>query len=260
MYHKDPQLSTDSIRLGGKAKKSDVIQITSLTNREVCIHVVKGGSTVGKNKVVQGTYVCQDLIVSYAGFLNEKLKASVIDTFISVMNGYTKEVTEKVSLNEKKARGTPERAEDKSVTNRAYAQMHNHGVNPRPVLGEVTRGVFGKSKREVMEEKGIEEPFNDNLSLDDLLMLTNGRGELTRQLSIRAPGTIDTKEAKRIGYASGVFARVVANNSDKLRSISEKLAAKEEAAREAALLSSKAETDKANKVSKKKKSNASAII
>ena len=49
--------------------KTDARSLASVSNRDLCIQIKKGGSIKGAVKVVQGIYVAQDLIVDYIDFL-----------------------------------------------------------------------------------------------------------------------------------------------------------------------------------------------
>jgi hypothetical protein len=203
---------------GGKAKKSDVtivtsvrpknsdvIRITSLTNREVCIQVVKGNFS--DKKLSQGTYVCQDLIVSYAGFLNEKLRAAVIDTFISVMNGYTQEVTEKVSLNEKKAKGTQARADNIELNNRLVEACGMKKVLPMKVQEGINTGVLGMTATKYKKKFGLSEPFNDNLTEAQIDLKNATIALSTYKIRTHVKDRLTHKEGYAIGVHCGNYVR-----------------------------------------------------
>lgn len=83
---------------------ASLVATCDLTPQELCMHVVKGGSTRGNSKTTQGTFVCQDFIVGYASFLSVTIEVEIISTFISVLNGHTKEVTKQVKKNDARAR------------------------------------------------------------------------------------------------------------------------------------------------------------
>jgi hypothetical protein len=102
--------------LGFAERKSDArflaSKISSLTDMDVVCVTIKGGS--GLNNL-QGSYLCQLAIVKYIETFSEKFRATVQNSFISMVNGEVETVTEEVEENARKARGTPIRHEVQEI-------------------------------------------------------------------------------------------------------------------------------------------------
>lgn len=164
-----------------------------------------------KDGSTQGTYVSQDFIIGYAGFLNAKLKASVIDTFISVLNGYTEEVTKKVHKNQERAKGSPEREENIQINKDFTRACATKGLVTRIMQGEINRGVLGKSKKQYMKANDVSEPFNDNVPIAVIrsknIALNLAASDLDSQEQV------SNKEGKSICFSAGVLGSLLINVS-----------------------------------------------
>ena len=189
-------------------QKSNAVKtaLETLTNKQLCVFSTKGGSAKAK---VHGTYVAQDFIVDYAGFLNAKLKASINDTFISVLNGYTEEVTKKVEKNERIAKGTQTRRENKQLNDELVEACGLKKVLPMKVQEGINEGVLGMTATKYKKLHGIKEPFNDNLT--EVQVATKNVGIILTTLQLRShPKTSLThKEGKQIGVNCGQYAKDV---------------------------------------------------
>ncbi len=201
------------VNCGFARRKTDASILASVNNKNLCIQVKKGGSTKGSVKDVQGTYVAQDFIVDYAGFLNEKLKASINDTFISVLNGYKEEVTKKVEKNERTAKGTQTRRENKQLNDELVEACGFKKLLPMKVQQGVNEGVLGMTATKYKKLHGIKEPFNDNLTKDQVDTKNIGIILATMRVRNHPKSELSHKEGKYIGLTSGQRARKLAEES-----------------------------------------------
>ena len=199
------------VNCGFSIVKTEAVKTASVSNRDLCIKLLRGGSTRGETKSLQGTYVAQDFIVDYAGFLNAKLKASINSTFISVLNGYTEEVTKKVQKNQERAKGSPEREENIQINKDFTRACATKGLVTRIMQGEINRGVLGKSKKQYMKANDISEPFNDNVPIAVIrsknIALNLAASDLDSQEQV------NNKEGKSICFSAGVLGSLLINVS-----------------------------------------------
>ena len=193
----------------GRSKKTEGTAVPSVSNRDLCIKLLRGGSTRGETKSLQGTYVAQDFIVDYAGFLNAKLKASINDTFISVLNGYTEEVTENVQKNERIAKGTPARETNKDVNHRLVEACGMKKVLPMKVQQGINEGVLGMTATKYKLAFDIKEPFNDNLTEDQVDTKNIGIALATARIRNHVKPKLSNTEGKIIGKDSGELANLL---------------------------------------------------
>jgi KilA-N domain len=180
------------------------LAIKKLTDTEICFTTVKGNSRSGPN---QGTYVCQDWIVGYAGFLSTKFQAHVIDVFTSVINGYVKQVTEQVQTNSMRAKGTPERLHNKESNDLLVAACGLKGILPMKVQQGVNEGVLGMTATQYKKTYKIKEPFNDNLTVDQVYLKNLDIGFAAACIHFSPKPKLSNKEGHSIGIASGSYAR-----------------------------------------------------
>ena len=195
------------VNCGFARRKTDASILASVNNKNLCIQVKKGGSTKGSVKDVQGTYVAQDFIVDYAGFLNEKLKASINDTFISVLNGYKEEVTKKVEKNERIAKGTQTRKTNVELNSRLVEACGLKYVIPICVQRGINEGVFGMSATKLKKVRGIGEPFNDNLTENEVDIKNAAIALATYAVRNHEKSKLSQVEGKQIGTHYGKYAR-----------------------------------------------------
>ena len=195
----------------GITTKRDARYLASHTNKELCVQIRKGNFKSGQ---VQGTYVCQDFIIGYAGFLNEKLRATVVDTFISVLNGYTEEVTKKVEKNAVLAKGTQTRVDNIQLNHALVEACGLKQVLPMKVQQGVNEGVLGMTATKYKKTFGIKEPFNDNLSKDQLDMKNTGISLATYTIRNHPKPKLSGREGQDIARASGVRAKFIHTNPE----------------------------------------------
>ena len=171
-----------------------------LSNKDLCVKTVKG------NTQLRGTYVAQDLVLSYAGFLNEKLQARINSTFISVLNGYTEEVTKKVEKNQERAIGTKVRQDNKDLNSELVEVCGRKHLLPMKVQQGVNEGVLGMSATKYKKLHGIKEPFNDNLTQEQIYIKNIGINIATYRIHMHKAPRIGQKEGNMIGLTSGQHA------------------------------------------------------
>ena len=181
--------------------ESNATAVALLSSKELCIKTVKG------NTKLRGTYVAQDFIVLYAGFLNDKLQSSVIDTFISVLNGYTDEITKKVEKNERIAKGTQTRKTNVELNSRLVEACGLKYVIPICVQRGINEGVFGMSATKLKKVRGIGEPFNDNLTENEVDIKNAAIALATYAVRNHEKSKLSQVEGKQIGTHYGKYAR-----------------------------------------------------
>ena len=194
-------------------QKTNVTAVTleTLSNKQLCVFSTKGGSAKAK---IHGTYVAQDFIVDYAGFLNEKLKAHVNDIFISVLNGYTDEVTKKVEKNERIAKGTQARTDNKELNSKLVEACGRKGVLPMKVQEGINEGVLGLNATKYKKAFGIKEPFNDNILEVQVATKNVGIIMATTIISTHKKPKLSNVEGKQIGKSSGLRAKLIFNSPE----------------------------------------------
>ena len=192
---------------------TDPTIVGSVSNSDLCVQVKKGGSTKGVHRSTQGTYVAQDLVLSYAGFLNSRLQARINSTFISVLNGYTEDVTTRVQNNERIAKGTQSRTDNIQLNHRLVEACGLKRIIPMKVQQGVNEGVLGMTATKYKKLHSIKEPFNDNLTEDQVDMKNIGIALATLRIRNHVKETLTHKEGNHIGLTSGQRARKLAEES-----------------------------------------------
>ncbi len=184
--------------------------VDDLTDVQICMFKVEGGSAKSR---VHGTYVCQNWIVQYANFLNESLSEEITNVFISVLNGYTEEVTKKVEKNERIAKGTPARQENKQLNNRLVEVCGMKNILPMKVQEGINEGALGMTANKYKKIYGIKEPFNDNVL--EIQVATKNIGIIlaTTKLNMHVKSKLNQREGKQIGKTSGELAKATMHNA-----------------------------------------------
>jgi hypothetical protein len=190
------------------------VNLYTISDRDMVIKIVKGGSTRGANKTVQGTYVCQNWIVQYASFLNESLSEEITNTFVSVLNGYTEEVTKKVEKNENRAKGTQARADNIEFNHRLVEACGLKKLLPMHVQRGINEGVLGMTATKYKKLHDIKEPFNDNLTEDQVDIKNAGIAFATLEVRNHPKSKLSPKEGQEIGKASGAQAQFIRSNRE----------------------------------------------
>jgi phage terminase Nu1 subunit (DNA packaging protein) len=189
----------------GFGSNSDVHMCTSLkfqelTANQLVIKTVKGNFKDGST---QGTYVCQNWIVQYASFLNEALSEEITTTFTSVLNGHVEEVTKKVEKNERIAKGTQARQDNKDLNSELVEACGRKHLLPMKVQQGVNEGVLGMSATKYKKLHDIKEPFNDNLTQEQIYIKNIGINIATYRIHMHKAPRIGQKEGNMIGITSG---------------------------------------------------------
>jgi hypothetical protein len=198
------RLKKYGVDCGLRKSNAAKIALETLTNKQLCVFSTKGGSAKAK---VHGTYVAQDFIVDYAGFLNAKLKASINDVFISVLNGHKEEIIKKVEKNERIAKGTQTRRENKQLNDELVEACGFKKLLPMKVQEGINEGVLGLPAMKYKKLHGIKEPFNDNLTEEQVCMKNIGIALSTLRIRKHEKAELTHKEGKHIGLTSGQYAR-----------------------------------------------------
>lgn len=181
-----------------------------LADKDLVIKIVKGNF---KSGVTQGTYVCQNWIVQYAEFLNESLSEEITNTFIAVLNGYSEEVVKKVEKNEHSAKGTQTRRENKQLNDELVEACGFKKLLPMKVQQGVNEGVLRMSATKYKKLHDIKEPFNDNLTEDQVSIKNMGIILATMRVRNHPKPELSHKEGNMIGLTSGQRARKLAEES-----------------------------------------------
>lgn len=181
-------------------RRRTVSLVINLTDRELCIKSVEG------NTKLRGTYVCQNWIVQYAAFLNEALSEEITNTFISVLNGYTEEVTNMVEKNERIAKGTQARADNIQLNNRLVEVCGMKNILPMKVQEGINEGTFGMTATKLKKTRGIKEPFNDNITETEAAVKNIAIILATTAIRTHPAVFLKHREGRVIGVDSGVKA------------------------------------------------------
>ena len=187
------------------------LNLSTLSDKDIVIKVVKGNF---KNGAKQGTYVCQNWIIQYAAFLNESLSEEITNTFISVLNGYTEEVVTKVQKNENRAKGTQARADNIEFNHRLVEACGLKKLLPMHVQRGINEGVLGMTATKYKKLHSIKEPFNDNLTEDQVDIKNAGIAFATLEVRNHTKSKLSPKEGQEIGKSSGAQAQFIRSNKE----------------------------------------------
>ena len=171
-----------------------------------------------------GSYLCQLAIVNYIQTFSEKFRATVQNSFISMVNGEVETVTEEVVEAEKKAKGTQTRRENKQLNDEAVAECGKKGILPMKFQEGINVGVLGMPASKYKEKHDISEPFNDNLPIT--LVDTKNLALLLGAQELRTDPRkhISNAEGRAIGKTNGIRARIIFTDKRALKYL-DKLAA-----------------------------------
>lgn len=200
--------------LGFGLRKSDGInltsQIDSLTDLQVVCVTAKGNSS----KVLQGSYLCQLAIVKYIETFSEKFRATVQNSFISMVNGEVETVTEEVEENARKARGTPIRLENKQLQYELIRACGEKKLLPIKPQQGINEGVLGMTATKYKKYFGVPEPLNDNLTVEQVGAKNIAMSLATRTIANHSAKVIKQAEGVEIGRMSALKARVLLSSAD----------------------------------------------
>ena len=206
--------------LGFGLKKDTAINLAvdDLDDIEIVCVTVNGGP-------LRGSYLCQLAIVNYIQTFSEKFRATVQNSFISMVNGEVETVTEEVEANARKARGTPTRLENKQLQYeliRACGEKKLLPIKPQQGMNE---GVLGMTGAKYKKYFGVPEPLNDNLSVKQVQAKNVGMILATRAIDDHKDKIISQEAGVEIGRLAALKARVLLDSSS-INSKLEKLALK----------------------------------
>ena len=209
-------------------RKSDVSRLTSqlssLTDLETICITAKGNSAA----ILQGTYICQHVVVEYVGTFSPKFKAAVSDIFLSVLNGEVEDVVEKSVENAKKAKGTRELENCKDSSTRLIRACAEKGIrNTLKVQQGINEGILGMPGEKYRKANGLPKPLNDNLTVQQVNGKMYANLYAADEISADERPVIPPSEAKPIGVRAGIFAKLMGEDVAFKKAIAERVAAEE---------------------------------
>lgn len=108
--------------LPGKTMTYTLEDVEDFEDKELVYSGIRGN---GKKS---GTYLCQHAVVDYTASIDADFRHELIDLFTQVVNGNVEEVVEKVVENNKKAKGTQTRRENKQLNDEAVVECGKKGI------------------------------------------------------------------------------------------------------------------------------------
>jgi hypothetical protein len=112
------------VGFGLKGETSLTFDLDDYEDKELVYAGIRGRS---KNA---GSYLCQHAVVDYTASIDADFRHELIDLFTQVVNGNVEEVVEKVVENNKKAKGTQTRRENKQLNDEAVVECGKKGILP----------------------------------------------------------------------------------------------------------------------------------
>jgi hypothetical protein len=181
-------------------------------------------SGIRGNGKKSGTYLCQHAVVDYTASIDADFRHELIDLFTQVVNGNVEEVVEKVVENNKKAKGTQTRRENKQLNDEAVEECGKKGILPMKFQEGINIGVLGMTATKYKKLHDISEPFNDNLPIT--LVDTKNLALLLGAQELRTDPRkhISNAEGRAIGKTNGIRARIIFTDKRALKYL-DKLAA-----------------------------------
>jgi hypothetical protein len=176
---------------------------------------------------LSGRITTKDKIVftrQLATLIDADFRHELIDLFTQVVNGNVEEVVEKVVENNKKAKGTQTRRENKQLNDEAVEECGKKGILPMKFQEGINIGVLGMTATKYKKLHDISEPFNDNLPIT--LVDTKNLALLLGAQELRTDPRkhISNAEGRAIGKTNGIRARIIFTDKRALKYL-DKLAA-----------------------------------
>ena len=194
----------------GFAKRKSTARYLAVENLDdlsvVCV-TINGGP-------LRGSYLCQLAIVQYIETFSEKFRATVQNSFISMVNGEVETVTEEVEENARKARGTPARLENKQLQYELIRVCGEKKLLPIKPQQGINEGVLGMTAAKYKKYFGVSEPLNDNLTVDQVGAKNIAMSLATKAIAHHAAKVIKQDEGVEIGRMSALKARVLLSSAD----------------------------------------------
>ena len=214
--------------LGFGMKKSDgrflPSQIDSLTDLQVVCVTAKGNSS----KVLQGSYLCQLAIVKYIETFSEKFRATVQNSFISMVNGEVETVTDQIEKARAIAKGSKELERCKEagvILQEACAEKKiRNGIKVQEGINEGILGMPGEKYRKL---NGLQKPLNDNLSLSQIHQKLHANLFAADSIKEDSRAVIPAVESKVFGLRAGLRAKIVCADADLRKLLDQRVAAEE---------------------------------
>ena len=175
-----------------------------------------------------GSYLCQLAIVKYIETFSEKFRATVQNSFISMVNGEVETVTEQVEESARKARGTKELEQCKDSSTRLIKACAEKGIrNTLKVQQGINEGILGMPGEKYRKANGLPKPLNDNLTVQQVNGKMYANLYAADEISADERPVIPHSEAKPIGVRAGIFAKLMGEDVAFKKAIAERVAAEE---------------------------------
>jgi hypothetical protein len=168
-----------------------------------------------------GSYLCQLAIVKYIETFSEKFRATVQNSFISMVNGEVETVTEEVEENAKKARGTKVRQENKELFYELVEACGRKKLIPLKAQQGINEGTLGMTGAKYKKLYGVPEPLNDNLTVAQVRVKNMSMIIATKDISDHAEDKISPEDGVKIGRLAALQSRVVLSGRLKDRILKE---------------------------------------
>ena len=103
---------------------------------------------------------------------------------------------------------------DNSIQNRLHTTCKKKELDSKYVVSGVNEGVLGMTATKYKKTFGIKEPFNDNLSKDQLDMKNTGISLATYTIRNHPKSKLSGREGQDIARASGIRAKFIHTNPE----------------------------------------------
>jgi hypothetical protein len=198
------------------AWKAQVALIKSIKGqRDRVVQTLKGN----RPGVPQGTYVAFNLIISYCTFLNKGFGQRVANFYSSALTGDVDKVLEtaqrstdklEASYEMRRAKGTPERLENRKLNTDLIKACWMHDILPMSVQKGINVGTLGMTAGEYKRQTGIGEPLGDNLPWKTVLIRNAAVTMSAMRVAHSRIGSLTNKKGFDLGLDSGRIANLLA--------------------------------------------------
>ena len=210
-----------NLGFGLKKDTASLLAVDDLDDIEIVCVTVNGGP-------LRGSYLCQLAIVKYIETFSEKFRATVQNSFISMVNGEVETVTEQVEESARKARGTKELEQCKDSSTRLIKACAEKGIrNTLKVQQGINEGILGMPGEKYRKANGLPKPLNDNLTVQQVNGKMYANLYAADEISADERPVIPPSEAKPIGVRAGIFAKLMYEDVEFKKAIAQRVAAEE---------------------------------
>ena len=175
-----------------------------------------------------GSYLCQLAIVKYIETFSEKFRATVQNSFISMVNGEVETVTDQVEKARAIAKGSKELERCKEagvILQEACAEKKiRNGIKVQEGINEGILGMPGEKYRKL---NGLQKPLNDNLSLSQIHQKLHANLFAADSIKEDSRAVIPAVESKVFGLRAGLRAKIVCADADLRKLLDQRVAAEE---------------------------------